>query len=72
MVKSGLKDDFGHQILEWDETVIHIKYPEMFLGQPDLNKNEILEVVMHTTQQASTRESTERLVKILGSTYAKA
>ena len=30
------------------------------------------EVLMHTAETVSTREATERLVKILNSTYAKA
>ena len=42
------------------------------LGQSDLTKREILEVVMQTTEPASTQEATERMVKILDITYTKA
>ena len=41
------------------------------LGKSDLTKREIREVVMQTAEPASTREATERMVKILNSTYAK-
>ena len=32
MVQLGLKSDFGHQVLEWDETVVHMKNTGNFLG----------------------------------------
>ena len=41
MVKLGLKDDFERQILEWDETVVPMKEPGNFLGQPELTKHEM-------------------------------
>ena len=36
MVQLGLKDDFIHQILEWDETVVPMKEPVNLVGQLDL------------------------------------
>ena len=42
------------------------------LGQSYITKCEIREVVMQTVEPASTLESTERMVKILDSIYAKA
>ena len=71
MVQLGLKDDFGCQILEWDETVISMKDPGNFLGQPDLTKREMREVVMHTSEEYSTIEYTYIVVKIIYSAYAK-
>ena len=41
MVQLGLKADFGRKILEWDETVIPMKYPGNFLGQPNVTKREM-------------------------------
>ena len=49
-----------------------MKEPGNFLGQNDLTKNNIREVVMHTEGQASTIEDTEIVIKILYSTYWKA
>ena len=46
MVQLGLKANFESQILEWDEAVIFKKYQGNFLGQYDLTKHNIREVVM--------------------------
>ena len=48
MVKLNLKANFSRQVLEWDEAVVPMKEPGNFLGQPDLTKIDIREVVMHT------------------------
>ena len=72
MLQLGLKANFRHQILEWDDTVIPMKDPVNFIGQPDLTKSEIREVVKQTAEPASTRETTERVVKIINSTHTKA
>ena len=72
MLQLGLKANFRHQILEWDDTVIPMKDPVNFIGQLDLTKSEIREVVKQTAEQASTRETTERVVKIINSTHTKA
>ena len=47
MVQLGLKDDFSGQVLEWDETVVPMTYPDNFLAHPDLTKRKVQEVVMH-------------------------
>ena len=44
----------------------------MVLGKYDLNKREMSELVMQTAEPASTREATDRMVKISNSTYTKA
>ena len=41
-------------------------------GKPDLNKREMHDVVMRTEEPDSKRDATKRLVKIRGSTYARA
>ena len=41
------------------------------LGKSDINKHEIRDVVIHTAEPYSTRESTEIMVKILYSAYVK-
>ena len=41
------------------------------LGQSNLTKREMREVVMQIAEPASTREATERMVKIVDSLYAK-
>ena len=41
------------------------------LGQPNLTKLEICKVRIQTAEAASTREDTERMVKILNITYSK-
>ena len=46
--------------------------PSNFLRQSYITKREMHEVVMQTAEPDSTREATERIMKILDSTYAKA
>ena len=48
-----------------------MKYPSGMLGKKDLTSHDMRKVVMQTSEPVSTREATERLVKILDSTYAK-
>ena len=69
IVKLSLKASFGCQIMEWDNTVIPMKDSRKSLGQPDLTKREIRKGVMQTVEPVSTREYTERFIKILDSTY---
>ena len=71
MVQLGLTADFNHQVLQWYGDTVHIKEPSGFLGQSNLTKREMREVVMQTTEPASAREAIERIVKIFDSTYAK-
>ena len=63
MEKLPLKDDFGRQILEWDDTAITGKYKRNFLGQPDLTKRQMREVLMQTPETASTRQATESILE---------
>ena len=48
-----------------------MKDPVNFLGQPDLTKCNIQEVVILTAEPDSTREANQIVVKILDSTYEK-
>ena len=72
MVQLGLSDDFKRQVLQWDVTTASIKKPRGLVGKSDLNICEMRKVVIQTAEPASTKEATERLVKILDSTYVKA
>ena len=71
MIQLGLKSDFGSQILEWDETVIPMKYLGIFLFQTDLTNRDIQDMVMQYTELDSTKKSTAIVTKIINSTYAK-
>ena len=48
-----------------------MKEPIGFLGQTDLTSQVMHKMSMQTVEPVSTREATERLVKILDSTYVK-
>ena len=72
MVQLGLTVDFNCRVLQWGGDTIHMKEPISLLGQSNLTKHKIREVVMQTAEPASTREATELMVKILDSTYVKA
>ena len=71
-VQLGLTADFKRQVLQWDGATVYMKEPSGLLGKYDINKRDIREVVMHTAEPDSTREATEKMVKILDSTYEKA
>ena len=49
-----------------------MKEPSGLLGQTDLTKRDMRKVVMQNAEPASTRETTEKMFKILKSTYTKA
>ena len=68
MVQLGLTADFKRQVLQWYGATVHIKDPSSLLGQSDLTKREMREVVMQIAAPDSTREATERILKILDST----
>ena len=72
MVQLGLTADFKRQFLQWDGTNVHMKEPRNLLGQTDLTKREMREVVIQTVEPAYTREATEMMVKIIDSNYEKA
>ena len=67
-----LTDDFKRQVIQWDGPTVHMKEPRKLIGQSGLTKRKMREVVMQTAEPASTREATERMVKILDIAYAKA
>ena len=71
MVQLGLTADFKRQVLQWDGTTVHMKDSSNFLGKSDLTKCERCEVVMQTAAPDSTQKATDRMVKILYSTYEK-
>ena len=71
MVQLGLTADFKHQVLQWYGNTVHMKETSSLLDKSDLNKREMRKVLMKTADPASTREATERMVKSVGSTYAK-
>ena len=72
MVRLGLTTNFNFQVLKYDGATVPMKGPRGILGKSDLNMRNMHEVVMHTAEPASNGEATERLVKILEITYAKA
>ena len=51
--------------------MVHMMEPGNFLSQPDFSKCDMQEVVINTAETASTRETNDRLAKILESTYTK-
>ena len=65
MVQLGLTADFKHQVLQWDGPTVHMKESRGLLGKSDQNKRDMRKLVMQTTELSSTREATERMVKIL-------
>ena len=70
MVQLGLTANFKRKSLQWDGATLYMKAPRNFLGKFDLTKRKMREVVMQTAEPASTKEATERMLKILDSTYA--
>ena len=57
--------------MEWDNTVISMKDPGIFLGQTDITKCDMQDVIMYDADLHSTRESNEIVFNILHSTCAK-
>ena len=55
MVQLGLASKFKRQVLQWDGATVHMKESSGLLGQSDLNNFEMDEVVMQTSNPASTR-----------------
>ena len=69
MVQLGLTANFKRQFLQWYGATVYMKQPSGLLGQANLTKRDMREVVMQTAEPASTIEATDRMVKILDSTY---
>ena len=72
MVQLGLMAYFKLQVLQWYGATVYMKEPICLLDKSNLNKRKIQEVVMQAAEPAYTIEATERMVKILDSTYVKA
>ena len=72
MVHLGLTANFKRQVLQCDGTTVHMKESRNLLGKPDLTKRKIREVLMQTSEPASTQEATEIMVKTLNINYTKA
>ena len=72
MVQLGLTAHFTRQELQWGGDTVYMKEPRSLLGQYDLTKCEMFEMVMQTAEPAYNLEATDRMVKILDSTYVKA
>ena len=71
MVQLGLTSYFKRQVLQWYRDTLHMKEPSGLRGKSNLNKREMREVIMHTSEPDSTRKATKILVKILDNTYEK-
>ena len=67
----GLTANFKCQVLQWDGATVHMKEPSYLPGKFDINKRKMRKVVMHPAELAFTQEDTERMVKIIDSTYIK-
>ena len=46
MVQLGPTSNFKHQVLQWDGATVHMKESRNLLGQSDLTRREMREVVM--------------------------
>ena len=53
MVQLGLTADFKRQLLQWGGDTVHMKESSNLLGQSDLIKREMCEVVIKTAEPAS-------------------
>ena len=71
MLKLGPIAYFNHNLLKWDEDVVLMKEPGHFLGKPYLSKKDMQEVQINTVYPGFTKESTDRIIKILHSTYKR-
>ena len=72
MVQLGMTAKFKRQVLQWYVINVHMKESRNLLGQSDLTKREICEIVMQTEEPDSTLEATDIMVKNLDSAYTKA
>ena len=50
MVQLGMTADFKRQVLQWDGATVHMKESRGLIGQSDLNKREMNDVVMQTAE----------------------
>ena len=63
--------NFNHQVLQQDVVTVPMKEPIGMIGKTYLTSSVIRKVIIQTVKPVSTREDTERLVKILDRTNAK-
>ena len=54
MVQLGLTSKFKRQVLQWDGATVHMKEPRSLIGESDITKRNMREVVMQTVEPAST------------------
>ena len=71
IVQLGLLSNLKHQLLQWYDLTVPMKEPSCMMRGKDPTSRDMQEVSIHTAEPFSTRESTERLVKILNSSYLK-
>ena len=72
MIQLGISVDFKHSVIQWDGVTVPMKKLRSLLGKSDSASFKMREVSVKTSEPALIREATERLLKILDSTYAKA
>ena len=72
MVQKVILANFKSQVLQWDGVKVPTKESIGLLGKNYLTSCKICKVIMQTAEPVYTREATDRLAKILDSTYAKA
>ena len=65
MVQIGLMAEFKCQVIQWDGSTVHTKDTKNLIGKSDLTKRKMREVVIQTSEPASTQESTDQMVKYL-------
>ena len=71
MLQLGLLAGFKRQVLQLDDAKLPMKEPIGLIDKTDLTSCDMREVLMQTEEPVSTKEYTERLVKIIDSTYLK-
>ena len=55
MAQLGLKANLGRQFMKWDDNLVPMKEPGIFIGKTKLTQRETRKVVMQTSEPASTR-----------------
>ena len=71
MVKLDIIANFKHRVLEWDDTVVNMKYQGNLLVKPNVTKREMQEVVMQGAEPVLNRKDSDIGVKIIYSTYER-
>ena len=71
MLQLGLTADFNYQVLSRDNAVLPMKYPRNIIGQSNLSKRDVCELLMHSADPYLTNEATKIMVNILDIIYVK-